>query len=284
MAERNTRFSGADWADQLRSIMLVGAGGIGSWTALNLSRIGHELYLIDPDTVDETNVTGGQMYLRTQIGKAKVLAVKEVCSLMGTTAPMHTFQEYYNGSEMGMTDVCVTGLDNMAARRLVYEAWKEHVQGKTTEEERKKCLLIDGRLTMEMHEVLALRGDRPQDWERYERDYLFSDEETVELACTTKQSTFGAMGIASVMTAVLCNFLTNEKLGLEFREVPFYQRTYLPLFQYKVDGEVEAPVTAPVEYEEIKGEESPEVEAVIEVAPPKDPSPSVQRYKTLLEL
>ena len=40
------RWSGFDWADQQKQIMMIGAGGIGSWTCLSLSRIMHEIVII----------------------------------------------------------------------------------------------------------------------------------------------------------------------------------------------------------------------------------------------
>lgn len=285
---RTTRFSGADWADQLHPIILVGVGGIGSWLALNLARIGHELYLIDPDTVDETNVTGGQMYQQTQVGTTKVAAVHQLCRAFGAVTQITALPQLYT-ADLGATDIMITGLDNMKARKEVYEAWKAHVCGKETMEERAKCFFMDGRLTLEMYEVLTLQGHKADQLERYERDFLFDDAETVELDCTTKQSTFGAMGIACRMTATLCNWLTNQKLDMEFREVPMYQRDFFPIFEYRkveAGGANEAAVQlgAAIDAALTEGTlpATPEVAQVVEaVRQAGPPSESVQRIKSL---
>lgn len=230
---RTTRFSGADWATELQPIILVGAGGIGSWTALNLSRIGHELFIIDPDIVDETNVIGGQLYRKSDIGKPKAIAVTELCRELGCISSITPVQDFYT-DEVGVTRVMITGLDNMAARKVCYEAWKAQLQQNGPEH----CLFIDGRLTLEMYEILTLRGDDLEGQKKYEEEYLFSDEEADELDCTTKQSTFGAMGIACQITATLCNWLTNRKLEMDFREVPFYQRMVLPMMDLRHSNQV----------------------------------------------
>jgi hypothetical protein len=287
---KTTRFSGADWADQLHPIMLIGVGGIGSWLALNLSRIGHQLFLVDPDTVDETNVTGGQMYKQSQVGQKKVHAVQQLCRELGATAEITAVDQLYT-EEDGATDICITGLDNMAARKLVYETWKKHVQSKETDEEKAKCLLLDGRLTLEMFEVLCIQGNRPDQMEHYEREYLFDDAETVELDCTTKQSTFGAMGISCLMTATLCNWLTNQKLEVDFREVPFYQRHFFPIFGYARIEPGQPAQASPIEVtavieeiaaEVLPGNSHPEAVATIEAHPePKEASESVNRLKSL---
>lgn len=231
---RTTRFSGADWADQLHSILVIGAGGISSWTILNLSRIGHDLIIVDPDMVDETNVTGGQMYRMADIGKSKVSAVYEICRAMGCINEMDLIEDYYEAG-MGMENICITGLDNMKARKEAFDAWEAHVDTVDDSGNAKDCLFIDGRLTLEMFEVFAIQGSDMEAREKYRQNHLFSDEEAMALDCTTKQSTFGAMGIASFITATLCNFLTNRKLDVDFREVPFYQRIHFPILQHKTE-------------------------------------------------
>lgn len=227
---RTTRFSGLDWATELKNITMVGLGGIGSWTALNLSRIGHTLYMIDPDIVDETNVTGGQMYRLSDVLQYKTDAVINICKEMGAINEMYAIHEYFS-EEMGISDICICGLDNMKARKVVFDTWKKHVLSKK-EEERKNCILIDGRMNSENFDVFCILGYSDAQIEEYEKKWLFTDEEVGEMDCTMKQTTFMGMGISSFITASLCNWLTNRKLDIDFREVPFYQRFYAPAFNY----------------------------------------------------
>ncbi len=54
-------------------IVLVGAGGLNSWTALGLVRSGaRSLTIVDPDLVDRTNLPR-QFYFREDLGQPKVL-------------------------------------------------------------------------------------------------------------------------------------------------------------------------------------------------------------------
>lgn len=229
-----TRWSGADWADEKRPITIIGIGGIGSWTALNLARIGHGLLLVDGDIVDDTNVSGGQMFRLRDVGTYKVDAVQDICREFGCTdnnilpiAEMYNKQTFDN-SDYG--DITICGLDNMAARKEIFEDWVR--RAKYSE------LFIDGRLTMEMNEIFCIQKDKIEQIKEYREKHLFSDEEANLVDCTTKQSTFGAMNIASLITASVCNFLTNKKLETDLREVPFYQRTYLPIFQQVINDNI----------------------------------------------
>lgn len=225
------RWSGFDWADQQQTIMMIGAGGIGSWTCLSLSRIMHEIVIIDGDSVDQTNVQGGQMYRTKDVDKTKVGAVTEICREFGCINEIMPIPEMYT-TAMGMADICITGLDNMAARKQIFETWKHHVIVSKNPE---KCLFIDGRMAGELCEVFILQGDKPEQLDEYET-WLFDDAEIEELDCTMKQTTFVAMAIASFITSSLCNWLANNKLGMEFKEVPFHQRFYGPMLEYKTES------------------------------------------------
>ncbi len=224
-----TRWSGADWADQSRNIILIGAGGIGSWTALALARIGHQtIYVCDEDMVDETNVAGGQMYLRSQVGTRKSNAVVELCRQFGCTNYMSAMNHYTPST--GTVHHMICAVDNMEARKAGFKAWKQSYGNNP------KACFIDGRLLIETMEVFCIQGNNKEQIERYENEHLFDDSEVEDLDCTAKQTTFSAMTIAGLITGTLCNFLTNVKLAMDFREVPFYQRFHFPIMEYKTDN------------------------------------------------
>lgn len=231
MEQRVTRFSGAEWASELRRVVIIGTGGIGSWVSLSLSRIGHSLILIDPDFVDETNVQGGQLFATQQVRLAKAEAVVETCRRFGCVAPIDPIVELVSRDLISGENIVICGLDNMKARRQVFEAWWAECTGMSPERQR-EAVLIDGRLTMEMWEVFTIPFSDTALLERYEKEHLFSDDEAQILDCTTKQSTGAAMGIAGAITFSLCNHLTNIKLDDDFRSVEFYQRMHYPIQQY----------------------------------------------------
>lgn len=225
---RTTRFSSADWATELRDIHLIGLGGIGSYVAYNLARIGHNLVLIDGDVVDETNVNGGQLYRTTDIGKFKVDAIKEICRQFGAIDGLEAFSVQWNKEEFGNCMITICGLDNMKSRKEIFESWISEYKGCNN------SLFIDGRLLIENMEIFTIVGDNTKAIEDYETNHLFDDNEVADLDCTSKQSSFGAMTIAGLITATLCNFLTNKKLDVNFRNIPFHQKLYLPLFKYDI--------------------------------------------------
>jgi hypothetical protein len=115
----------------------------------------------------------------------------------------------------------ICGFDNMAARKLFFMKWTEHVYNKP-ETERKHCLFIDGRLAAEELQVLAFTGDNEWAINEYRSKFLFSDEEADTTVCSYKQTTYMANLIGSLMVNIFVNFVANEVAGWDDRDVPFF--------------------------------------------------------------
>lgn len=222
ISEETSRFSSAIWYDKIREqkITLAGAGGIGSYVGFLLSRMHPaNITIYDDDIVEEGNLSG-QLYADSHIGRKKVGALSDI---------MSSFSRYYSfiGVDERFTvgspadDIMICGFDNMASRRLFYQKWKAHVM-RLAEEERKNCLYIDGRLAAEEFQVLCIQGNNILHMEKYEREWLFSDEEAEATQCSYKQTSFCANMIASVMVNLFVNFIANKCEPLVDRAIPFF--------------------------------------------------------------
>lgn len=231
---RTTRFSDLDWASELKDIYIIGAGGIGTYTIFNLSRIGHSLVIFDNDAVDETNTIGGQLYRTKDIGRPKVMAIQEICREFGCINSIDGIEDTFDANYDVEMPIVIMALDNMKSRKLVFNKWVEYVDKSFNKED---CLLIDGRLNAELYEIFTIKGDK-ESIDNYAKNHLFDDAEVEELSCTAKQTSFMAMAIGAAITGTLCNFLTNRKLDTQFRETPFSQRFYLPIMDYKKSEEL----------------------------------------------
>lgn len=118
---RQSRFSDAAWYQAgPQSIIIGGAGGIGSWVSLFLGRIGHELYIYDDDIIDETNMAG-QLYSTMQIGLNKAEATAyNVFAFCGTKPSV---LGRYTEEDGFANPIMFSCFDNMAARKLMFEKW-----------------------------------------------------------------------------------------------------------------------------------------------------------------
>lgn len=221
------RVKGAPWFPLLhkRDIMVLGQGGIGSWTSLLLSRIGCNLHLYDMDTYEDHNMTG-QVVGKSGIGKNKAEAMKFVINDMSPDAEVEIYGKYIEDSPTN--DIVICGFDNMTARKIAFANWKLMFEG-TFRPNRSECFFQDGRLLAEQLQIFNIPGDRPDLIEKYEKEYLFDDSEVEEAECTFKQTSHCAAMIASHMVGFLTNWVSNVDSGRVFKQVPFYYEYFIPV-------------------------------------------------------
>jgi len=113
-------------------INVIGAGGIGSWTALLLAKIGcPDIRVYDFDLVEEHNCAS-QFFEESQIGKTKVEALQENV-LKQTGIKISTFDaEVENEISSG---IVILAIDSMEERIRLGELYKD-----------KDIYIIDGRM------------------------------------------------------------------------------------------------------------------------------------------
>lgn len=226
------RVKGASWFPLLykKDVMVLGQGGIGSWTSLLLSRIGCSLHLFDMDTYEDHNMTG-QVVSFDQIGSNKAVAMARVINNFSPKAIVLAYPEKYK-EDTFTNQIVICGFDNMKARKVAFNNWVKMVSELPTEE-RGQCFFQDGRLLAEQLQIFNIPGDRGDLIEQYDDDYLFDDEQVAEAECTFKQTSHCAAMIASHMVGFLTNWISNldakDKGNKGVRQVPFRYEYLIPL-------------------------------------------------------
>lgn len=215
---KHARFQDAQWYGEPLDIIVGGAGGIGSWTSMFLSRIGHSLYIFDNDTIDETNMAG-QLYGVKQIGVNKAEATKQNIELFTDNKNTNVFGLYDENSPTG--PIVFSCFDNMKARKLMFEKWK-------AQEDRD--IFIDGRMLAEIGMIFCVTKGKEADYEAE----LFDDSEVREAPCSFKATSHCGALIGSLMVSGLNNFIVNKKLGDDFRDLPFKFTFELPMFNFEI--------------------------------------------------
>ena len=217
-----SRFSGAEWYELVKEqqIIIGGAGGIGSWLAFQVARLSPSLIALYDDDIVETGNLSGQLFSRLDVNKTKVKAIESVITKYNEHYCVHgipsRFTEY---TEAG--DVMMCGFDNMEARKTFFRSWLSHVYS-LSENKRKECLFLDGRLSMNVLQVFCITGDDSYNCNRYLHCYLFSDEEADHTVCSMKQTTYMACMIGSIMTNLFVNFVANLTDPVLPYDLPFF--------------------------------------------------------------
>lgn len=220
LAKLNTvRFNDAEWFEKMQqtTVTIAGCGGIGSWTALLISRlIPYRIQLFDNDTVEEVNLAG-QLFSTDNIGDYKIYSCIDV---------LNKFSNFYRayGSNSRLTfdtsaysatlKNIICGFDNMASRKDVFELWY------SLNKENAESIFIDGRLNAEDFQIFCITGENADAAFKYKEQYLFNDAEVEEAPCSYKQTSFCASMIASLITNLFVNHIANIVSG-DFRCLPF---------------------------------------------------------------
>ena len=222
MDDSTTRFSGAEWFNEIqrKTIIIAGQGGIGSNLSFQLARMHPAgMFLYDDDNVEMVNMAG-QLYSRDDIGKSKVDAIADMITKYTNMQGVIALNERFTSScEAG--DIMLCGFDNMEARRTFFNAWQQHVFSKP-KEEWKNCLYLDGRLSIDILQVFCITGDNAYAMTEYVDKYLFSDSEAEHTVCSMKQTTYLACMIGSIMTNLFTNWVANSLDPIIPYDLPFF--------------------------------------------------------------
>lgn len=227
----NSRFKDLPWAEQATKTyaLVVGAGGIGSWTSLFLARAGITIHCYDHDILEEHNL-GGQFFMHEDIGLNKCSALQQaIYSACGSTKLFDysaiPFSEHIY--TMAMYDIIISAVDNMSARKQIFDAWRNRFVEDNNPE--RKSLLIDGRLLAEQFQIYCVHNTDTEAIRKYHKT-LFDDDEIKDEPCTARQTSHVAGMIGSMITTFATNYLANQLSPMTAsRAVPFLTEFYGPI-------------------------------------------------------
>ena len=109
------------------SVLLIGAGGLGSPLAMYLAAAGvGRLGLVDYDIVDYTNLQRQLLYTTADVGRSKLEAAKERIQALNPHVQIDTYEEPLTSANalrlFEPYDIIIDGTDNFPTRYLVNDA------------------------------------------------------------------------------------------------------------------------------------------------------------------
>jgi len=176
-------------------ITIIGAGAIGSWVCLSLAKMGFGyIRVYDYDTVDIENMNC-QFYRFDDIGKKKIDALRDMVYEFTKVTIMGIDDKYTNQKHGG---IIISALDNMKARRDVFEAHKASLAD----------YIIDPRMGGEFATMYIIDPADEKDRAHYEKT-LHSDEEAVHERCTAKATMYTANLLGGLVAKAVKDIVTN---------------------------------------------------------------------------
>jgi hypothetical protein len=185
------------------AITIVGAGAIGSFTALALSKMGfRKLTLLDPDVVQPHNLPV-QFFGESDLGTPKVEASKKLLENFGKVRVKAVQRTV--GRRSSLKGLTIVAVDNMDARKTIWEGLKGNIQ---------VPLLIEARMGLEVLRVYAVRPFDPEDASFYENT-LYSSQEAVREPCTARAILYTVLAAAAEISSQVKRFVVGEPFPKE---------------------------------------------------------------------
>jgi len=185
------------------SVTLIGAGGIGSPTAITLAKMGvPNLTIYDFDVVDIHNLPN-QIYRIQDLKRLKVEALKEIiCEF--SDCKVTPINAYFDATTKAR-GIVICAVDKMSVRQEIWKSirYNLHVP-----------LYIDARMGAE---VLRLHTLKPTDLNsvRWYESTMYGDEDALEAPCTERAIIYTVMMAASLITNQVKKHVKGEPLNKE---------------------------------------------------------------------
>lgn len=171
-------------------IYLIGAGGIGSFTALTLAKMGFkQLNIWDPDEVENHNLPN-QFYQIQDVGRTKLGALLPIIyRFTDCRSMMMCPHEWQNNHKLN--GLVIMAVDSISVRDEIFQHVKDN---------KKVIGFIDGRMGGQNAEVYTI-NPKEQQWMKFYDSRLWDSRDVDDVPCTERAIIYNVCWIASV----ICN-------------------------------------------------------------------------------
>lgn len=198
-----------------KRILVIGAGGIGSWTVLALAKMGcKDITVMDFDLVSIQNLNS-QVYGWQEVGRTKCEALADTVNTL-VSSPDNPAEGYLINTletrwEPGMElkyEIVISALDDMETRTKLWEDIKKNPY---------ILYYLDGRMGGEFYRIytIDLTNGTLDLYKKYEKT-LVSADKVDPTPCTEKAVAYNVLGIASIMGDLVKKICGGEQTPFEF--------------------------------------------------------------------
>ena len=188
-------------------IHIIGCGGIGSPTAIALSKMGaKEIHLYDHDKVELHNLPN-QFYNSTHINFYKAAALAATCVDYNHECDAQFHLKQMKGGDISVLDkgIIISAIDSMEGRHELWNSIKYNI---------KVPLYIDGRMAAQLGRIYTCNPSIPDEIKKYE-DTLVDPSKVVAEPCTNKAIIYNTFMIAGIICNQVKRFCRKEPLFSE---------------------------------------------------------------------
>ncbi len=190
-------------------VVIVGVGGIGSWTALALAKMGcSQIFIIDPDIIESHNVAS-QFYKESQIGQLKVASlIENIKDYTGTkiTGVADRWQKVFKHPKIleNLSDyVVVCAVDSMKERRALMNYFEKNTYPQ---------LYVDARMGGELLRLFSLFKNNLETYTKYKEKMESKKLKVHKEKCTERAVVYNTILAGTAIARLLKRFAKGEEI------------------------------------------------------------------------
>jgi molybdopterin/thiamine biosynthesis adenylyltransferase len=203
-----------DPVNQKYKIVILGAGSLGSFIALNLAKLGfNDLTVYDFDKVEEHNIPN-QFYRVSDIGKQKVEALKEIIKEFASVDVKICDEKVDSKTKLpiDLDNIFVITFDTLEARKVAFDLLKDY-----------NFRVLDVRAGGEEYNIQTINTSEEDEVKTWEKSF---DITPTELPCGARSVIYTNLSVASEV----CNIIKKINNDEEYpKKLIRHMRKYLIL-------------------------------------------------------
>lgn len=186
-------------------VAIVGAGAVGSFTALLLAKMGvGSIKVWDGDTVELYNIPN-QFHSEKSIGKNKTESLKELLiDMAGVEIESEPYVIIKESPISFDADIVILAVDSIEARKMI---WEQFIKNKFGIK-----LLLDPRMGGESYRAYALRPTDTLAQSKYEATLYEKEDET---PCSERSIIYNVAILSGMLARLVKGFVSGEALKFE---------------------------------------------------------------------
>lgn len=182
-------------------IHIVGAGAVGSFTALSLAKTGfNNITVYDDDEVSIENMNS-QFYRFKDIGSTKTKALQDLVMEFTQTKIKSVFGKWAPNIPVEMRGIVINAADSMQVRKDLFDFCTKDFR---------IHWFIDGRMGAENALMYTMNPQSKKDQESYAKT-LYTDKDAVAEKCTAKATCYTATMLAGMIVKSVKDLATKAE-------------------------------------------------------------------------
>ena len=184
------------------NFVVIGAGAIGSYFTMTLSKMGaRKVTVFDFDVIEDKNIAN-QVYPKSAVGKLKVDALWDIAFSYGDCLIDRKRRWSINDAVDG--DIVVVAPDNMDVRKTAWDYYKT----------RPIKFFLDGRMSAQVYKVYGIDMSNNADKCLYEQT-LHPQSEAAQERCGEKSIIYTVLQVSGQMLSQVKRYLMGERRPTE---------------------------------------------------------------------